>query len=238
MVDIHSHIIYGVDDGPSSIHESLRMVANAEKAGIRTIIATPHIYGLLFDRERLSDNFQEMVYRSREYDVFIRLGYEVLICPQSDEDSDDLYFTMDGTGNMLFELPFNILPQNGFETIYNIRLKNCIPILAHPERNRNFLKSLNELSGYINAGCLIQIDAASIIGVYGRNVRSFAKRLIFENKVDFVASNAHCANDYSQWYEEAYKMVSKWTGEENAIRLFSCNAKHILRWEERIHAVL
>ncbi len=238
MVDIHSHIIYGVDDGPSTISESLSMIECAERVGVTIIIATPHIHELFFNIERLTENYQELLYKSREHKVSIKLGYEVLICPQNDEEYDDLYFTLDGTRNILFELPFNLLPQNGFEIIYNIRLKDRIPILAHPERNRNFLKSSNELNGYINAGCLIQIDAASIIGVYGRSVQSFVKKLICGNKVDFVASNAHCTRDYSEWYMAAYRMVAKWTGKENALRLFSCNAACIFPWEERIHAVL
>lgn len=238
MIDIHSHIIFEVDDGPCIIEQSISMIYNAEKAGIKTIVATPHSHETLFEAERLSENYQELLYRICDYDITLKLGYEVFINPSMPGmEKKNIGLTLHQTRYLLFELPFNTSPGSGFDVLSGFRLKDIIPILAHPERNRNFIKNLNELSRYIKAGCMIQIDAASILGIYGRDVRDFVKKLVKWNMVDFVASNAHCAEDYANWYMKAYREVSKWSGAENANRLFQSNADSILNQEEKMHAV-
>lgn len=221
MIDIHSHIIFGVDDGPCTIEQSISMVHNAEKAGIKIIVATPHSHENLFETERLSENYQEILYRIRDFGVTLKLGYEVFIHPSvPGMEKGNRGLTLDRTRYLLFELPFNSLPVYGFDVIVRFRLENVTPIIAHPERNRNFLKNFNDIAGYTKAGSMVQVDAASILGVYGREVRDFVKKLMKCNRVDFVASNAHCAEDYAQWFLAAYREVSKWVGEENARRLF------------------
>ena len=238
MIDIHSHIIYRVDDGPCTIEQSISMILNAKKAGIKTIVATPHSHETIFVADRLSENYQELLYRIRDYEITLKLGYEVFINPSVPSmERKNISLTLDNTRYLLFELPFNTSPRDGFEVLTSLHLKDTIPILAHPERNRNFLKNFNELSGYIQAGCMIQIDAASILGIYGRDIRDFVKKLVKWKRVDFVASNAHCAEDYANWYLKAYREVSKWSGDENATRLFRSNAESILSQEEKMHAV-
>ena len=238
MIDIHSHIIYRVDDGPCTIEQSISMIWNAKKAGIKTIVATPHSHETIFVADRLSENYQELLYRIRDYEISLKLGYEVFINPSVPSmERKNISLTLDNTRYLLFELPFNTSPRDGFDVLTSLRLKDTIPILAHPERNRNFLKNFNELSGYIQAGCMIQIDAASILGIYGRDIRDFVKKLVKWKRVDFVASNAHCAEDYVNWYMKAYREVSKWSGDENATRLFQSNAESILSQEEKMHAV-
>ena len=238
MIDIHSHIIFGVDDGPSTIEQSASMICHAEKAGIETIVATPHSHEPLFDSERLTDNYQELLYRIRSCNITLKLGYEVFINPAvQTADWKSMELTLDRSRYLLFELPFNSSPKDGFDLLHIFSLKDTVPIIAHPERYRNFLRNFNELNGYINAGCMIQIDAASILGVYGRDVRECAKKLLKLNRADFVASNAHCPEDYANWYRKAFDEVSKWTGDENARRLFLSNAQCILNREEKMHAV-
>lgn len=237
MIDIHSHVIFGVDDGPSTIEQSVAMISSAEKAGIRTIVATPHSHEALFETDKLIDHYEELLYRTRASDIILKLGYEVFINPSIQGADRKNPLTLDDSSYLLYELPFNATPKDGFDVLYSFRLKEIIPILAHPERNRNFLKAPEELSNYINAGCMIQVDAASILGVYGRDVRDFTKKLLKANKVDYVASNAHCALDYSAWYARAFKQVAKWTGDEVAGRLFRENAQGIVNQEKKVHVV-
>ena len=136
---------------------------------------------------------------------------------------------------MLVEFPFNARPAYCLEILKRLKLESIIPVIAHPERNRNFLNCLGVLVAFVKTGCLIQIDAASIAGVYGLKIKEFAKRLIRLNLADLVASNAHCANDYSNWYMEAYKNVIQWSGQENANRLFIQNAKKIIDSSDESH---
>jgi protein-tyrosine phosphatase len=238
MIDIHSHIIFGVDDGPSTIEQSAAMAYSAEKAGIETIVATPHSHEHLFENERLLDNYQELLYRIRDCNIALKLGFEVFINPSvQGADRRNIGLTLDNSRYLLFEFPFNALPGDGFDVLHAFRLKDVLPVLAHPERNRNFRRDGNGLSAYLHAGCMLQIDAASIVGIYGRDIRDFAKKLIKANKVDFIASNAHSAEDYANWYQKAFREVAKWTGRENAERLFRGNAQAILNREEKMHAV-
>lgn len=240
MIDVHCHIIHGVDDGPSTIGQSLRMVEEAEKLGIRVIIATPHYHENVFEVERVAGNYQELLLRAQDYEVAIKMGYEVFVNPFNPVITrNSKQFTLNRTGRMLFEFPFNAKPAYCFEAINRLQLENIVPVIAHPERNRNFLNNIGGLVSFIKAGCLIQIDAASIAGIYGIRVKEFTKRLIKMNFVDMVASNAHYANDYTNWYMEAYKNVIQWAGQYYAHQLFYKNAKNMLDGvEEKVYKVI
>ena len=238
MIDIHSHIIFGIDDGPSNIEQSVEMVGKAEKAGVRTIVATPHSHDKLFGSDRIFENYQEILYRIRDFGVTLKLGYEVFIHPAaSGMVKASRALTLDNGSCLLFEVPFNCTLTEGYNIILNFRLESITPIIAHLERNRNFLKNNKDIGKYVKAGCMIQIDMASIIGVYGRGVKDFAKILLKYGLVSFVASNAHCAEDYEKWYLAAYREVVKLIGEESANRLVLGNAESILNKEAIIQAV-
>jgi protein-tyrosine phosphatase len=229
MIDVHSHIIHGVDDGPSSIEESLRMVEVAEKLGIRTIIATPHFHENIFGMERVEENYQELLYKSKAYEVDLKKGFEVFVDPSNSIITRSRKkLTLNQTGHILIEFPLNANPVYCLDAIKNLQLENILPVIAHPERNREFQKKFGSLVNFIKSRCMIQIDAASIAGIYGIRVKEFARELIKMNFADIVASNAHYALDYSEWYLEAYKNVVQWVGLESAYKLFYSNAKKIL----------
>lgn len=210
------------------------MIYSAKKADIRIIVATPHSHKKLFEVDRLLENYQEILFRIRDYGVILKLGHEVFIDPSIPEmGKGNRGLTLDRTRYLLFELPFNSLPKAGLEVINMCNYENLTPIIAHPERNRSFLKNISDISSYIKAGCMIQVDAASIIGIYGRDIKEFVKKLVKCNMVDFIASNAHSAEDYSYWIPLAYRKVLKWVGEENARRLFKSNAEDILNMGEK-----
>ncbi|MCX7920944.1 MAG: phosphoesterase [Clostridia bacterium] len=229
MIDIHSHLIYGVDDGPSTIDESLRMVEAAAKQDVKVIIATPHFQENIFENDKLVDNFYELVYKTSDYGVDLKMGYEVFINPFiPDILKGKKSLTLNESRYMLLEMPFDDIPIYSYETIYKLQLERIIPIIAHPERNRTFLKNFDTFTSFIERGCLVQLDAASIVGVYGKSVKNFAKKLIKSNMAQFVASDAHFARDYTNWYKKAYQKVRKWAGEEYADKLFYRNSKFIL----------
>lgn len=232
MIDIHSHLIHGVDDGPSRIEESVRMVEEAERLGIQLIIATPHYQENIYNMEMVEENYQELLCRTKNYDVVIKIGYEVFVDPYNMPMSltttkGKKSLSLNRTEHVLFEFPFNAKPNYCLDAIRNLQLENIVPVIAHPERNRNFLNNISDLILFIKSGCLIQLDTASIAGLYGIRVKEFAKRLVKMNLADIIASNAHDASDYSRWYFEAYKNVIKWSGQENAYKLFCQNAKNM-----------
>ena len=229
MIDIHSHLVFDIDDGATSMEESLEMVSEAEKLGIKTIIATPHFHENITALERVKENFQKLVASAVDYGVIIKPGSEVFINPfiPSLLEKNHL-LTLNSTRYMLLEFPMHDLPIYGTNTIYELQIKNIVPIIAHPERNRIFLRDANKVLDLIGRGCMIQVDAASVIGVHGREIKRFVKRLLKIGAVHFVASDAHCADGYTCWYRKAYNKVSMWVGEEYADKLFKTNARCIL----------
>lgn len=232
MIDIHSHIIFGVDDGPSIITQSLNMVKEAERLGIGLIVASPHYHQTVFDLERVEENYQELLYRASDYDVTINMGYEVFANPNNKAlIKNRKKLSISKSGIMLFEFPFNTSPQQCIKMVRKFRMQKIIPVIAHLERNRVFLNKFEYFVALIKAGCYIQIDAASIVGVYGSKIKEFSKKLLKMDLVDMVASNAHCAADYVDWYTLAYINVSQWVGKEEASVLFHDNARSILESE-------
>jgi protein-tyrosine phosphatase len=229
MIDIHSHIVFNVDDGPSTIKESIRMVLEAEKLGVNDIIATPHFDDALFYTGKTAENFSDLSSRIDGCDVKLHLGYEVLINPVITQKIGELKKrTLNKSRYILFELPFDNIPAYSGELLYELNVEKIIPILAHPERNRPFMKNFDSFTKFLENGCLVQIDAASIVGVYGTEIRRFAEKAIKHNLAQFVASDAHCADDYINWYLQAYKQVRRWAGEICANQLFNENAKKII----------
>lgn len=230
MIDIHSHIIFGVDDGPSTIEESLNMLSEATKAGIKIIVATPHFKKEIYDNKLIVENYNKLVKDSTDFDISIFLGYEVQINPCIPGMlQDKKLLTLNNSGYLLLELPFDSIPIYIYEAIFQLQLLEITVVIAHPERNNSFLKSFDSLLGLIERGCLIQVDAASIIGIHGRHVKDFTKKLVKLKLVHFVASDAHSAKDYTQWYLKAYKLVKKWAGEGYADKLFTKNATAVVQ---------
>jgi protein-tyrosine phosphatase len=229
MIDIHSHIIFGVDDGPSTMAQSINMIKEAERLGIGQIVASPHYQETIFDLKCVEENYQELLYRARDYDVTISMGYEVFLNPESQTlIKNQKKLSMSKSGIILFEFPFNADPQKCIEMVANFKLQKITPVIAHIERNRVFINKYEYFVAFIKAGCYIQLDAASVIGVYGSKIKEFSKKLVKMNLIDVVASNAHCSNDYANWYMQAYTNVSQWVGREAAKQLFHDNAKSIL----------
>lgn len=230
MVDIHSHLIFGVDDGSPSIKESMRMVLEAERLGIKAIIATPHYRDNIYSSEKIAENFMELVYRMSDCGVDLHLGHEVFIGPDIAEKAKlNKRLKLAGSSFILIELPLDIIPVFSHDTIYKLQLENMTVILAHPERNRHFVNNFNAFIDLVERGCLLQLDAASIIGVYGADVKNFARKLIELRLAHFVASDAHCTDDYTGWYLKARNQVFRWAGEEYAYKLFSQNPMMILK---------
>lgn len=228
MIDLHCHIIFGVDDGPSTIKDSIRMVLEAEKLGVKTIITTPHYHKDIFNSDKVLENYYKIRSRIRDFGIDFLLGYEVyLISSLNDIISKKEKYTLNKTKYLLFELPFDIMPVNINETLLRLHAEGIVPVIAHPERNNYFVRGMQKFIDLIETGCLVQIDAASIVGTYGTKVKRFTKKLIDLNLVHFIASDAHKPQDY-ELYQKAYNIVTNWAGKEYSDKIFAQNADVII----------
>ncbi len=229
MIDIHSHIIYGMDDGSPTMDETVRMLKKAQEIGITTIIATPHYQENIFELEGIQQHFTETVEKAWEFGISLKPGCEVYINPYIDKLAvEKKILLLNRADYILLELPYESIPLYTFDMIYKLQLLRISIIIAHPERNLNLIKDFTLFSRFVERGCMMQVDAGSIAGVYGTAVEEYVRKLIKLKLVHFVASDAHCAKDYDDWYLKAYKKVCRWAGSEYADKLFTSNPQLIL----------
>jgi len=229
MIDIHCHIIPGVDDGPQATEEAHQMLSEASKAGVKTIIATPHYSHELHENGLAGQKFAFLCREAARYGISLLKGYEIKIHTYPARMPEDFSsLTLGGSKYILLELPLDKAPSYTLELLYRVQLQRLIPILAHPERCTKLIKDKLLFEDITDMGCLLQIDASSVIGRNGRAAKRFARRIITSGQASFVASDAHDPTGYSNWFAGAYKKVVKWVGSRKADDLFGNNAAAII----------
>lgn len=197
MIDIHSHILYGIDDGATTIEDSLNILKEAEKLGFSDIILTPHfIKGSKFicnnkDKRLILKQIKDE-YEKRNGKINLYLGNEIYY----ENNMLDLIMeasatTLNNSRYMLFELPMHSEVNNLREVIFNLKVKGVIPVMAHPERYEVFQKDPNELYELINQGCLMQCNFGSLVGIYGKEASKCIKTLLKHDMVHFMATDVH-----------------------------------------------
>ena len=230
MIDIHSHTIFAVDDGAPALAMSIEMLQAAYCVGISTIIATPHFSEELYESKMLVNNFEVTATTAKENRINLIKGYEVKIDPMLPRMIENgLKVSLNQSPFILIEMPLYSVPLYAYKTLYQLFMMNMIPIIAHPERNRNFIKNQPLFNNFCDLGCLMQVNAASIMGFHGIAAKAFAKKIIRSNQAHFIASDAHNPKEYSDWYSPAYKKVKIWVGDEYTEKLFNLNALEILK---------
>lgn len=195
MIDMHSHIIPGIDDGSKDIDESIEMLKSAEFSGTTKIIATPH-YSRVFDEpfNKVKKNFESLKATAKEYNINLELflGQEVYISKDLVNNyKEGLIGTINNSKYMLIEFPMNNIEKGLIEMIYEIKLLNIQPIIAHPERYLPIIKNPFEINSLIDEGVLFQLNAGSAIGKFGKDVKKTSNILLDNNIYSFIGSDAH-----------------------------------------------
>lgn len=233
FADIHSHIIPAIDDGAVDEKTAADMLRMASANGTSHIIATPHfIAGSIENTSALvHEKCAELRgLAGREgIDISIHPGAEVFISPDIPELYDKgIICTLNDSSYILLELPTSGIPVYTEDILYELQLKGLMPIIAHPERNREILKNPDILAAMVNRGILAQVNSGSIAGIYGRKMRRAAMKLIKTGLVHFVASDAHSAGRRSPILDEAVAIVRRKFGSNKAESLFYKNAMAVL----------
>lgn len=199
MIDIHSHVLPGIDDGAKTIEKTLEMLKIAEKNGIKKIVATPHFYRGYYENnyENICKIVQEVNIKSKkiEIDVEIFPGQEVFLDNHTVElFKEGIIKGINGTKYMLIELPMETMPKNALDVIYELRIQGVIPIIAHPERYKYIIEKPSLINEFIDEKCLFQINSGSIEGIFGSKVKKTAETLVSHGNCEFIASDAHSTN--------------------------------------------
>lgn len=197
MVDIHSHIIPGIDDGSKDIEMTINMLKKAELSGTTDIIATPHFMRGRFEVEynEVLKKVEELkeISRKNNIDINIYAGQEVYYSKNILEYyNDKLIGTINNTKYMLIELPiveFNT--DEVINVIYELQIRGITPIIAHPERYKQFIKKPSMINTLAKEGMLFQLNAGSITGSFGKEVKKTATKYLENNIYSFMGSDAH-----------------------------------------------
>lgn len=227
MIDIHCHILPGVDDGAVDLSESVKMAKIALADGIVKIIATPHINGSSINRQSLSICCRMLTQSLQKalIPVEIVLGGEVAAHLDA---SEFVPHTLNGTKYILIELPSGHLPKNTGEILFNLILKGFHPIIAHPERNSEIVRKPDTLFDLLKQKILVQITAGSITGMFGPDTKACARFLLQKGVVSFIASDAHSAGHRRPVLSKGVHPAGKIIGKENALKMVTTNPEAML----------
>jgi protein-tyrosine phosphatase len=225
FIDIHTHVLPGVDDGAADFDESLRMLRAACDAGTIGIIATPHaLPGASQAADRFSSLHQELEMFARKASVKVKLAFGAeysLDWGLVEEAEQRRLITLAGTNCVLLELPFTQLPDVVWTVVFHLRLHGYQPIIAHPERSLAVQRDLTMATKLVEAGCLLQVNSGSLYGVYGRKTKSTVFSLLDSKLVFCVASDMHAAGgNRGPNLKKAYSLVSARLGADHAKSVF------------------
>lgn len=214
MIDIHSHIIFSVDDGSKSLEQSIQYLKEAKKIGVNKVVCTPHISHDNKEKAlKIVKNFKELKEEAKKYNIDLYLGNEIMIKDNTiDLLKNKKLTTLNNSKYVLVELKRS--ENRSFDNVVSILTdfvdQGYFPILAHPEFYVNY-RNINNYRKLKENGILLQIDSTSLLFTRSsRKTRKFAKKLLHERLVDFVATDSHCTKkrDYLS-LKKAYKKVKK-----------------------------
>ncbi len=219
MIDIHLHILPGIDDGPETIQESLALAKALVAEGIHSAIATPH-FNDEFPRRSASEilsRVYELQQALDSYQIPLRLfaGHEALIKPGLVEDiQTGRLATLNGSRFLLLEL-WNTgwIPETE-RVIFELRAFGVVPIIAHPERYRAIQQDPERLGSLLRLGALAQLTASSLIGYAGNTTRRTAETLLKKQLIYCVASDAHGLNKRPPGVNKSLQCMKKWFNQQ------------------------
>ncbi len=222
MVDIHSHICYGVDDGSRTLEESLAMLKIASEGGTTDIVATPHSdLKFHFQPKLVAERIAEMqagmgdairIHRGCDFHLFFD---NIRNCLE-----DRSPYTINGKRYLMVEFADASIPKTINDVFTSFLQKNITPVITHPERNALLMGRVGDLVNWVRSGCLIQVTAASFTGRFGKSAEANCRRLMRQKLVHFVASDAHDTEWRPPDMREARRIVTEGWGEATAMRLF------------------
>ena len=223
MIDIHAHVLPQVDDGPANWEESLALLQRGERDGIRGVVCTSHVLDHLNEEieNEFLQKFEELKRRAQEkgLNMSLWLGSEIHIHSQFNVRSK--VATINGNGKyILLELPLGNIPQDAGEKIFQLALDGFIPILAHPERNSVIIRKPHLAFDYIQRGVLLQLNAGSVMGTFGKRIKRIAFEMLNHQLIHFIASDCHTPTSRSMILSKAYRIIERYWGTDTAERLF------------------
>jgi protein-tyrosine phosphatase len=227
MIDIHAHILPGLDDGSHSWEESLRMARMAVDDGIRIMVATPHLFkrrsidlDQINTREVILQHIAELRQKLSEEEISLEIlpgcdfpiGFESL---QLLDDGRALTIN-DANRYLLLELPDSSLPPAMEEICFQLQSKGITPIITHPERHLIFQEMPYKLKRLLDLGCLAQMTGNSLTGWFGRRIKKISQKMVKLGYIHLLATDAHDPKRRPPLLSQAVTELSRLVGESRA----------------------
>ena len=237
IIDLHSHLIPGVDDGAQGIEDSLKLAKQAVEEGIEHLVLTPH-----HNNGRYVNHAKEVVEAAEQLqDVLDQEGIPLQVYPSQEirinEDlidqllNRDLLSLDDGGKYYLIEFPTASVPGFSQSIISQLINRGITPVIAHPERNHIFAKDIDLYASYIEMGCLGQLTTSSMAGAFGDFIQEVSINMVERGLVHILASDAHSV-DWRPFNTQAGFKVLEEKFESRKVQEFKENARTIFNGEE------
>jgi len=247
MIDLHNHILPGLDDGAEVLEESIEMCRISFRDGIRTIVATPHILPGIYENNRptilakvheLNEAIKKFGVRSsgfgvKNLDPMTQLPNdsitELEILPGADihfsfdllqrYENGEIVAVNDLGRYLMVEFEFQGIPYKAEEALFQLLTKGIIPIISHPERNFEIGHNPKRYYEMIRMGCLGQVTAMSLTGEFGPEIRQIAEKLVKKRLIHIIASDAHSAGRRPPILSSGVKAAEKIVGKKEAQKM-------------------
>lgn len=239
MIDIHSHILPGLDDGSQSLEESVQMAQSAVADGIKKMVATPHLYRNNFEHEDLgvleqTKNSLVEALKANHIPLEIYLGAEVHISHNLFDEIrlNRKSLVINESSYILIEFPSDHIFSGVKHLFFDLMSDGLTPIIAHPERNSLFARNPELLYDLVHMGGFTQMNSGSFYGLYGRRVREVALQFLELNLLHFIGSDCHNVRFSRPRFSDAVKNIAALAGETTAAALVYENPQALLDDED------
>lgn len=236
MIDLHCHMLPGIDDGAKTMEEAIDMAKYAVEQGIRRCVLTPHIQPGCYDND--SENIRG-VYEffkdqltERGIPLEIGMAAEVRVCAELPlmigRNKIPFLGRWDDKQVILLEFPHDHIPVGAEKLVQWLLARNIVPLIAHPERNQAVIRQPDKILPFVSMGCLLQITASSVSGLFGEITQRCALQLIQNDLVTVMASDAHNLHKRQPTMKRAVEILKSLIGEERAFKLVNGNPARIV----------
>ena len=231
MVDLHTHILHGADDGSNSLEMSMNILEEAEQAGFDKVILTSHYMEGYFtvDVAERQKTIAE-IDNTKTVGVDLYIGNEIFLSNNLIKLlRENKAISLNNSKYILIELPFNNKPLNLMDVVYQIQSKDFVPILAHPERYSYFYRTPEIYEELVEKGLLLQANFGSFGGQYGRRAKLMAEKLLQANLIHFIATDVHRPGTIYPEIPGLIRHLNTLVGERKVEQLTTVNPELVLQ---------
>lgn len=241
MIDLHCHMLPGVDDGPDTLEEALALCRHAVAAGITHSVVTPHVHPGRYENDAHTISLSVAALRealAREA-IPLRLGYsgEVRISPEILPmvlaGQIPFHGEWQGKRVMLLEFPHSHILPGSDKLVKWLLQRNIVPMIAHPERNKDVMRDISRIYEFVQMGCLFQVTSGSLSGRFGEVAEQRAREIVAEGWATVLASDAHNLKARPPELADGLAVAAELLGEDAASRLVQSNPWEIVAGQFR-----